>query len=323
MISNRINRIDSLLDPGQVSRLEEFFFEQLNSLAVDFDIDESVVFALTQKETLLMRILSYRAATTPIFSEILETIKEWARDRFSFSDWFVNPMFYYKICRPGQSLIDSDAFLYTEPHYDKSVDGGQFLSFWVPLRATSLETGGLCDFDLPVDVQLTEFPFQGKNRLDLTTYLKDPNPIDQICRNATRNYFCEPGDVLVFGPECLHGATRPISDIRLSLNFQIFPAVDVSSMSTFERKKVTLYQRFPLLFLAATLESLGDKNGVQRILENRSESKVIGAQLEAVLSNISKADVSTSALGKKVHWRSELAWLNEIDRLQEGCVLWT
>jgi hypothetical protein len=314
MSSSSIKRLEGILPEGHIEWMGMYLHEVYEELKMDSCIPKEKFDFAIQKETVLGRILSYRFCNEQVMNPIIKSLSNWLSKNILHGSWYLNPLLYLKICRPGLSLYPSNALLYTEPHYDKTEFGNIFQSFWVPLYPTSYETGGLCEIDLPHEILLKEFPKSGKNRLDLMTYLKQPEEIDLIIHKYIKNYYCSNGDVLTFGPNCLHGATKPTNKNRISINFQFFHESDLNKISNFEEKKIRLAKMSLDTCNAINLYHFGDNIGAKKILENKlscnSMSDILKNNINKIMeiNNDGKKLVHFDYMSK-VHWRQEYSWL--------------
>jgi hypothetical protein len=203
----------------EVENLNNFvelnYYQLMKDYSYSFDKKKLINSFLKQR--LFARLLAFRSFQPEIIKPVLNKIKKKIGKNF-----YLAPLFYIRYCYPDEyfNISHKKALLYTEPHYDKYIFNNKGMTFWIPLKSTNKQSGTLCY--LKKNWILKElFPVNLKNKFNIKNYLEVYDKIDPFLSKQVRNVFCKTGDVLYFDQNVLHGATGPITEIRLSLNFQV------------------------------------------------------------------------------------------------------
>ena len=213
----KIEKISGL--KKEVENLNNFvelnYYQLIRDYSYSFDKKKLLNSFLKQR--LFSRLLAFRSFQSKVIKPILNKIKKKIGKNF-----YLAPLFYIRYCYPYEYFNSNHkkALLYTEPHYDKYTFNNKGMSFWIPLKHTNAESGTLCY--LKKNWILEElFPINLKNRFNIKNYLEIYNEIDPFLKKQIRNVYCKKGDILYFDQNVLHGASGPITKIRLSVNFQV------------------------------------------------------------------------------------------------------
>lgn len=161
-------------------------------------------------ESLVMKLVAYRFFSMDIAKRL--------RDLLDLPDMLIHPVFYLRFSYPGTYYSEKQrgAFLDSQPHYDTSY-GLNARTYWLALEDIDEETGGLCSFSS--QEILNHFPSGEKNRYNLDKYWDAASEIDPMLRLGTVAPSIRAGDILTFDSNMLHGATKPQSRRRISLDF--------------------------------------------------------------------------------------------------------
>ena len=209
----------------------------------------------------------------------------------------------------------------TEPHYDKS-NNYDFLSIWIPLKKSNIKTGSLCHFQK--ENLKINFPIEGKNLLSISKYISEHKKIDPLIRESIVPVYCEEGAYLYWSPKVLHGATKPVSEPRISINYQVFDIKNsISSLKTSEEYAVLIFSRYPIIFCFCMLIGYGDYKGAKRIINDifnieLNKLKIQSEEFEKLFFNFVKnnlclIDSKTSKPStSKVHWSKDYEWIRKL-----------
>lgn len=218
-------------------------------------------------ESLVMKLVAYRFFTMDIANRLRELVGP---------GMLIHPVFYLRFSYPDTNY--STAFLDSQPHYDTSYNLNA-QTFWLALCDIDTESGGLCSFNS--EEIHDHFPAGETNRYNLDRYWDAAPEIDPMLREGTVSPAIQAGDILTFDSSMLHGATKPISRKRISLDFRLMPKqLLVGKDSTVKN-----------IFYAVN-EDLDDCN-------------------KRNIAAYSRQDILQP--GAKASWRREYAWLMEPD----------
>ena len=321
-----LNVVKNFLNKEFINKINVSIDKELNLLKKDYeliDIDKSLI-----KETLLSRALSYRVINDKLKNSFEKKINSYLSKnslKRNNQKYIINPLVYIRFCNPREKLIKNykSADLYTEPHYDKSFDKIKFISIWLPLEKTSYETGSLCDFKIPEKLKKKNFFISGKNKYSIHNYFKNPESVDRILSSYTNPVYLNKGDVIFFNSYCLHGATKPISKRRLSINFQIFDSKVLKSQNSNESNKFLLSNYSMDICNLLNLLSIGDLAGAKRIykkidkkmLKNSSSmfNEDVNINIKKLISRIqnNKNNDFKKNYEKNLHYSKELSILRK------------
>ena len=274
---NELNKINNFFNKSFVDKLNKKINTELSYLKKDYpniNIEKSLA-----KQTLLSRALSYR-----VFDDRFKNFLEKKINLFLSKSqnskkkikFILNPMIYIRYCRPNESLIKNynKAKYYTEPHYDKSFENLNFYSMWMPLEQTNYQTGTLCYFNIPAKLRKKFFPVKGKNNYSMHNYFLNPTKPDKILSKYCVPVYANKGDILFFNKNCLHGATKPINQKRLSVNFQLFDSKVLISKNEFQKNKFLLCNYSLEVCNFFNLLIIGEYKGAKRLFRKIKKNKI-------------------------------------------------
>lgn len=310
-MTETIQKASNILPLSYVSALSEGAHLEKAQLCTDYGFEPNEFEPQIQKESYLSRVLSYRFCSSARMLPILDCLRGYLSETNQCGDWFFAPLIYLRFCYPGLFLSEKHkkTLLYTEPHYDRC-HGFRALSFWVPFKTANEQTGGLCDFP---GVDLTsEFPRGGKNRFSVGAYLDHYHEVDDLIAPYVRQPLCEEGSVLYFEHSVLHGATKPTSKLRLSMNFQLVDWRSVGDAPDAIVNSFELFRENMDVCNIINLFYLRDFIGARRYLEQLNVAELrlsskLGQALSAILNKLEDAQ-GMPGIGK-MHWTEEYAWL--------------
>ena len=271
---SKLNVINNFFKSSFISYLNQKFKTEIKTLKKDYksiDVDKHLI-----KENLIARSLSYRVFDNKLKNFLEKKINICLNKKITKDKFILNPVVYYRSCKPeGISTIKyKRSKLYTEPHYDKSIDNNKFFSIWIPLKKTNFETGTLCYFDIPDILRKKEFPISDKNKFSFYNYFKNPEPVDKLLSNYVNTVYLDAGDIIFFNGNCLHGATKPISRERLSINFKVFNSKILKSKNKFEKNKFLLSNHSIDICNFINLLSIRDYIGAKRVYKKIGKIKL-------------------------------------------------
>jgi hypothetical protein len=219
-------------------------------------------------ESLVMKLVAYRFFTMDIANRLRALVGP---------EMLIHPVFYLRFSYPDIHYSEKQraAFLDSQPHYDTSY-GLDAQTFWLALDDVDEETGGLCSFSTQ-EIH-DHFPSGETNRYNLDRYWDAAADLDPMLRLGTVAPAIAAGDILTFDSSMLHGATKPITRKRISLDFRLIP------QDTF----------------------IIDR-GVRRIFDAVNED--LDGCNRRNIGAYSRANIVT--LGAKASWRKEYTWLVE------------
>lgn len=274
--NHKLNNFNKFLSKKFINKLNSKLEKELKFIQKDYNfinLEKSLT-----KQTLLSRALAYR-----FFDDSLKIFLEKKINLFlckklnkKNQKFIINPMIYVRFCRPGEKLIKNyqKAKFYTEPHYDKSFDNTKFYSIWIPLDDTSYDTGSLCYFDIPQELRKKKFPVKGKNKYSMHNYFKKPENADQLLEQYCKPVYLTKGDIIFFNKYCLHGATKPIKRVRLSINFQMFDSKILKSKNNNEKNKFILSDYSLDICNFINLLLINDILGAKRVYKKINKKKI-------------------------------------------------
>jgi hypothetical protein len=289
------------------SRAEKLFEQVHDEYFAQIPLDDFRV--LCQKESLISRILTFRFMS----NAFVESLRKWVTPKLheimgrDDEQFVLCPYFYLRFCWPQiyLSAKHEAAYLYTEPHYDTAL-GVEGYSMWIPLEKADAETGGLCFFS---DEQLYQrIPRGTRNVYSISRYLDDASQIDPYLKDKEIQPDIEAGELFVFDTHTLHGATKPKTRRRLSLNMRLilesFLAKGTPEVQALCR---TVDQQLDICN-AMNLALLGDHLGAKASL-----AKVPSSQRSLDLFARAKAAAEHAGsqqlgVGRKLGWADEYRW---------------
>ena len=256
------------------------------------------------KQRLLARFLTFRTLDDKNFKPLLNAIEKKINKKI-----FLAPLYYIRICPPNlmYGKNHKKTYLYTEPHYDSFDFSKKSYGVWVPLRDTTVKTGTLSYIKKTNRIKKL-FPNKGKNRFNIKNYLKEFQKVDDILKNNNVPVHCKVGDVLIFNRKTLHGATHPLKEARLSLNFQI----------TFEKKSKVLnkkkffYTNNNLIEKnMINLKYMGDEKFFykNKKLYYEKFGKLNDKEIINLYKKIKLKRINVKSIREDVHWTKEDSWI--------------
>jgi hypothetical protein len=313
-----ILNLKKLIPVEKIYSINTLLQQSIRNLKLDLAIDDELDFNfLMQKESLASRFLGYRFINTDVMSPIVDAVSNWLSANKIPGKWYFSPLIYPRICRPDYAVIKNNALLYTEPHYDK-IDGlNPFWGVWVPLEEVNEDSGGLCYFDMPSEIREAHFPASRKN-FTLKSYITEHKEVDRIVAPYLRVISAMPGDVILFNEKCLHGATKPISKNRISINFQMIHESTLSKLSEFEQLKIIYSNAYLDELNLINLFNLGDikfvKNNLEILNKQVIHEEILNQQRKKIHLNAIDAIEkmpSYEELKMVFPWNKEFLWLKE------------
>lgn len=278
----------------------------------------------TQKESERSRVQTYRFISSIEGLDLIQEQLSSFRKLFTKNNFYISPMLYLRICRPGILLSKKHhkSLLFTEPHYDKS-NKFEFYSIWIPLSPSTKKTGTLCEFDK--NLLKIEFPLSGKNKFSLTRYLDNHKEIDPLIRKSVIPVFCESSSYLYWDSTTLHGATKPTHYDRISLNYQVFSIEkDYYEPNNTESIAIKLFSEFPVLFCFSMLSTVNDNRGMIKLYSDDRfkneikkcfslKSEFYKKFLRFIDLNLANINNNTKIpTREKVHWTQDYKWIRDI-----------
>lgn len=322
MASDRIQRLTGVFSEREIGRLRSKALSDLEQLRQDYGCELSALEFMreVQKESTLSRILSFRFASQEVMEFLLDgVLKSLAQGGYE-GDWVFNPLVYLRICYPGIYLSKNHemASFFTEPHYDRCY-GFDALTIWVPFEHADEESGGLCGFAGPeVD---REFPRGGKNRYGISQYINSYSEIDDLLQRSVYTVPCDAGSILFFEHSALHGATKPVSKRRMSLNFQIVKRGSITRDDESFAVMFDVAEESLDACNALNLIDLNDREGAKRVTQELAGSTHFDHPLlRQEMGRIEQRITETSELPAtgKLHWTEEFKWVrNGVSAMQE------
>ena len=261
--------------------------------------------------SMISRSWAYRLLDQEVFNDL----KKYALQALSKQgivedtrDFFLYPIFYLRMSNPKyvmreemkRSLLDS------QPHYDQSF-GLSAIQLWIPLEDVDEDTGGLCGFDKSAE-QI--FPVVGgKIRYDTSGYLDNYRELDSKIKDKIKTFRVSQGDMLIFGTHALHGATRPRSKQRFSVDFRLIPKQNFENASKRFMKVLNFFNKNLNLSNALNLLVLGDyKGAIPRLKSMEGDIPITPAELATLMQRMTGKDRITP-LTKTSHWSVDSAWI--------------
>ena len=271
-----LNKIENFFNKSFIEKINKKIKVELSFFKKEYpkiNIEKSLT-----KQTLFSRALSYRVFDDKFKHSLEKKINVSLQKRFNKKKrkFILSPMIYLRFCRPNESLIRNynRAKYYTEPHYDKSFENINFFSFWMPLDQTNERTGTLCHFKIPSRIRNNFFPVKGKNKYSMHNYFSNPERPDKILSNYCVPVYTNKGDIIFFNKHCLHGATKPITEMRLSVNFQLLDSSVLTSKNKFQNNKFNLCRHSLEICNLLNLLLIGEFSGAKRVLKKINKKKI-------------------------------------------------
>ena len=260
-------------------------------------------------ESLVAKIAAYRFASSAILARLRDFIAPRAQQQYGNSEFLIQPIFYLRFSFPGIYYSDRhrDAFLDSQPHYDRSY-GIEAFTFWLALDDVDEESGGLCSFNTP---EIHEHFAAGvKNRYSYDGYVEAAETVDSMLRAGTVSPAISAGDALTFDSNMLHGATKPKSRKRMSFDFRLVPVENLAKTSPSIRRIVDEANAHLDICNANNLMLLGDFLGAARILE-QVETAAGESDLRRIASvlKLRPCDPEILKPGARMAWQKEYQWL--------------
>ena len=178
----------------------------------------------------------------------------------------------------------------------------------MPLEPIDEQTGGLCYFS--GDDFEKEFPLVSRNRYSIQKYLDDFETIDAFLKQRIQQCYRNAGSFFYFPKTTLHGATKPKTKLRLSINFQIVPK------NLFKPKDQILETLFQVVNMNLdacnifNLYQLGDNIACQRYIDEFGDQENLGhLLLTEFFQDLKHKDLDLTKKPDQgfVHWTKEFA----------------
>jgi len=262
-----VHLIPSAVDSNGVTALRDRALSTLTQIKNDYfpTLDDDEFHRRHLGHTsLTMKIAAYRFFDDEIFATLRAAVETQAMAIYGATDLKLHPIFYLRMSFPGiwRTEAERNAFLDSVPHYDRSY-GVHAFSFWLTLEDADEASGGLASFTLP-DIE-THFATDGRNRYNQTGYQEMAVAIDPLLRRGTRTWPARAGDILTFDSTLLHGATKPVTRRRISLDFRLAPSQAIAAAAPEHQRIFDAFGENVALSNARNLAMLGDTVGAERI----------------------------------------------------------
>jgi len=259
------------------------------------------------KPSRFSRAVALRLMDSQTIAVIQPDLTSAANGFWGEKDYVFYPVFYVRLspCHtPGTHLLDS------QPHYDKSF-GCYAYSFWMPLQTSNEETGGICLYP-DEDVAREYVRRNENNRNDFLSYRDNSADLDQPLRGNAKVFSLEPGDVVTFDSDMLHGATRPGTRNRISFDVRLLSLAEQPEDSCPSRL-INLFNSHIDLSNALNLMSLGDPDGAAMALQKVDEA-ALPDQMASVLTAFRARTnfPNPKDLFDASPWQSEYAWFQAL-----------
>ena len=288
--------------------LKKKIFINYNELISDYSkkFEKKTIKKSFLKQRLFARLLAYRSIQPETILPIVNFLEKKYKKKL-----YLAPFFYIRYCYPNEYFIKGhkDSALYTEPHYDKYTFNNKGLSFWIPLHKTTKQSGTLCYIKKNSEIA-KEFPQEGKNRYNIINYLKEFKEVDKKIKKNIKNVYCDFGNILSFDQNVLHGASRPIKKVRISLNFQISFSKKIYTDKKFYYSNKFLKEKNLInsLKFGDYIFYENNKFFFDELFKKKATPTLLKDNFKKLLKN--KKKIKSNALLKDVHYSKEDNWLN-------------
>jgi hypothetical protein len=253
------------------------------------------------------RAVAYRMMDSETIRTLKPLIEVAASSFWGQKEYLFYPVYYVRLS-PGRSsgshLLDS------QPHYDKSF-GCHAYSFWIPLQVSNRETGGICLYP-DTDVAAEYVRRNENNRNDFNSYRENSAELDPVLQDNATTYDLEPGDVVTFDSDMLHGATRPGTKDRISFDIRLL-SLSEQPKEACSPDLITLFNEHIDVSNALNLMALGDKMGARDILAKMDQDDLPQDIRDILQTFSSRTDLpSPDNLFEISPWQSEYAWYHAL-----------
>ena len=291
-----------------IENLKNKIFQDYDELLKDHSkkFEKKTIKKSFLKQRLFARLLAFRSIQPKVIFPIISYLEKKMKKKL-----YLAPFFYIRYCYPNQYFLKGhkNSALYTEPHYDKYTFENKGLSFWIPLHRTTSQSGTLCYIKKNKEIS-KEFPQKGKNRFNIINYLKEFKSVDKKIKKNIKNVYCDFGEILCFDQNVLHGASRPMKQTRISLNFQISFSKKIYNDKKFYYSNKHLEEKNLLNSLNFGDFAFYKKNEKKfnDIFENKNIPKYLKKNFNKFIKN--KKKIKKNELLQDVHYSKEDKWLN-------------
>jgi hypothetical protein len=251
--------------------------------------------------------------------ELMSSLKEYVEGQISEiynksepSSLLIHPGFYLRFSWPNKLYAEkqTEPLLDSAPHYDVTF-GLPAYTFWIPLVEINDDTGGLCYFKGDKIFELFPRSFN-KNKYNYETYLKIAPTIDKKLKEGIVRHEIELGDALTWDSTLLHGATRPKTSVRMSIDFRLVNPSELKKCSKIVQKTFDEVNKDFDITRAQNLMIIGDFLGAARILEVISE-KTKNSFMNKMAATMKACRPYPEILkkGTNFYWQDEYKWIVE------------
>lgn len=311
MTQKNYGKISRVIPKDLVRKIRARTLETLAEIRADYfpGMDDETFYGEYRQSlpSKLSRAVAYRAITRELTDELVPYLRLAASAWWGAAEYTLFPVFYVRVSSPsnaGSHLLDS------QPHYDRTFNAHAY-TFWIPLEDVDRESGGICLFPDPELENIFIDHDEAKNRYDYEGYKKNHAAIDPLIQGRFEFYDLEPGDVVTFDSNVLHGATRPISRRRLSLDVRLIQIEEQDDNNSILRL-LSLFQEYHDASNALNLYELGDGIGAKRILVKKGiQERLPNSMMDALNVFSSQSGFSSRKLLEASPWHAEYSWFNK------------
>lgn len=255
------------------------------------------------------KLLAYRFFTTEIFLKLRDRIQNKVKGLYGPGELLLHPIFYLRFAFPGNMspVKYRDSFLGSQPHYDRAYSLYAF-SFWTALENIDEQTGGLCFFSSKEVIDV--FKPGVKNRYNLDLYNEAAAKLDPLIKSAYVQPSLLPGSILTFDSNTLHGATKPTTKDRVSMDFRLVWASEVEKGDPKTREIVRVFNTSPTYCNAMNLLSLKDFIGAARQMK-LAATELESEHLDHLAQALAKLKVDPELQKPflQMKWQEEYQWI--------------
>ena len=260
---------------------------------------EEFICNYTNHESITMKIIAYRFYLELININFFDIVisKLVNLNIFKKNEIKKHPVFYLRISSPDKSI---NSLLESQPHYDRSYNLFAY-SYWLALKNINQSTGGLCFFNQSSEIKtMFEVPWGEPNRFNFDKYYQSHNIIDPIIRNSIIHPNLRAGKAYMFDSNVLHGATKPLSDIRISFDFRFLTKNEILKANKRVQKIINFFNDDPCSIILKNLLLFGD----EKILLKYNNSLKIKNDIKPLINNYEFLNPN-----KKIHWSIENSFI--------------
>ena len=300
---NKYTVVELIKDKIELFNLKQAALSSISSIYYDYFFSDDYLYFEDNhlyNEAVVMKAAAYRFATPEVMTQLFKhAVKS---SSFEADDYIIHPVFYLRISKPKvNSLLNSEAILDSQPHYDRSF-GAFSYSFWLALEDATMESGGLCFFNDSVE-PIFSVDWKTPNKYNYDKYLQTYTEIDSHIRDELIYPNVNAGSAYRFDSNALHAATKSRSRVRLSFDFRITEKNKIADLDQRTKKIFYAFNENIALSNAKNLKLLGDDIGVKRYVQKYS---LISHEL-VDLSSMTNILIPQN----KLSWRTEYAWIDK------------